>query len=136
MKRSYGHGNVLLVELLIVVAFFMLAAAFLMQMFAAARAQGEDAGLLDEVLVSAQNTAELLYAAEDPEMALAELGFVNDPDAASGIWRSESEGLVTEVQMQEEATDAGRLVTQTVRVLRDDEQLIELPVAKYEEVRP
>ena len=136
MKKSYGHGNVLLVELLIVVAFFMLAAAFLMQMFAAARTQGEDAGLLDEVLVSAQNTAEMLYAAEDPEMALAELGFVNDPDAGSGIWRSESEGLVTEVQMQEEVTDAGRLVTQTVRVLRDDEQLIELPVAKYEEVRP
>ena len=63
MKRSYGHGNVLLVELLIVVAFFMLAASFLMQMFAAARKQGEDAGLLNEVLVSAQNTAELLYAA-------------------------------------------------------------------------
>lgn len=136
MKRSYGHGNVLLVELLIVVAFFMLAASFLMQMFAAARKQGEDAGLLNEVLVSAQNTAELLYAAEDPETALTELGFVSDPDADAGIWRSESEGLVTEVQMQEEATDAGRLATQTVRVLRDGEQLIELPVAKYEEVRP
>ena len=135
MKRSFGRGNALLVELLIVVAFFMLAASFLMQMFAAARTQGEDAGLINEVLVSAQNTAEILYAAEDPEMALAEMGFVSDPDAA-GMWRSGSEDLVTEVQMQEEATDAGRLVTQTVRVLRDGEQLIELPVAKYEEVRP
>ena len=136
MKRSYGRSNALLVELLIVVMFFMLAAAFLMQMFAAARKQGEDAGLLNEVLVRAQNIAEVVYAAEDPAQALSQLGFTSEADGSGEIWRSEADGLVTEVQMQAEETAAGRMVMQTVRVLRDGELLIELPVAKYEEVRP
>ena len=128
--KTHGRSNALLVELLIVVMFFMLAAAFLMQMFAAARIQGEKAGILNDALVSAQNTAEWLYAAEDPEKALEDRGFAFE----NGIWRSDEEGLVTEVEFKEEDMTAGRLLSQTVRVSKEGEQLIELPVARYEEV--
>ncbi|MBQ9030610.1 MAG: hypothetical protein IJ106_04045 [Parasporobacterium sp.] len=128
MKRS-GRSNALLVELLIVVMFFMLAATFLMQMFSAARMQGEQAEVLNQALVEAQNIAERLYAAREPEQALKEMGFAPE----DGVWHRKDADLLSEVKLSEEEMAAGRMHRQSVRIFRNGELLIELPVAKYEE---
>ena len=129
--KSAGHSNALLVELLIVAAFFMLSATFLVQMFSAAKMQGEKAEDLNQVLVEAQNIAERLYAAPDPEEALAGMGF----SGADGVWsRKTGDDLTAEVRLQTEPGSAGILNMQTVRICRDGETLIELPVARYEEL--
>ena len=127
--KSGNRSNALLVELLIVIMFFMLSATFLMQVFSAARNQGEQADAYNRALVDAQNLAEQLYAAEDPEDQLGRLGFASD----DGIWQMESDGLVTEVTLSEEAGNHGMLRQDSVTVYQDGKELITLPVAKYVE---
>ena len=63
--RSTNRSNALLVELLIVVMFFMLSATVLLQVFAAARNQSRQAERMIGALNTAQNVADELYAAED-----------------------------------------------------------------------
>ena len=75
MKKA-NRSNALLVELLIVVIFFMLAATVLLQVFTASRNQGRIAGAINDSLVEAQNVADRLYAAEGDEAGLLQaMGF-------------------------------------------------------------
>jgi len=127
--KSGNRSNILLVEILIVVMFFMLAATFLMRMFSAARMQGEEADIANLALVRAQNVAERLYAAADPDEVLTEIGF----EQTEGLWRSQEDGLLLEVEMKEEAAPAGVLKKQSVTVYSKEEPIVVLPVAKYSE---
>ena len=78
----------LLVELLIVVLFFMLAATVLLQVFTGASDQGTRAGKTTQALNAAQNVAERLYSAADAEKALTFLR------SAEGIVVEEVQGDV------------------------------------------
>ena len=56
--KNHSHSDALLVELLIVVLFFMLASTVLLQLFTAARTQSQRAEDLSEATLLAQNLAE------------------------------------------------------------------------------
>lgn len=127
MKNDH-HSNALLVELLIVVLFFMLASTVLLQLFAAARSQGERAEALTAANERAQNIAERLYASPSAE-TLAELGFSQD----GGKWISADGQLTTVVELDQTGSDAGRMNRYTVSVFSADELLLTLPGARYEE---
>ena len=129
-KRS--QGNALLVELLIVVLFFMLAATVLLRVFAAAHGQGMLAQRYNDALTAAQNAADRLYAAQDPEETLRDMGFTAD----GGIWRLMQDEYTLEVEWAREPLDAGMLRRQEVRAVAGDEQLVTLPCSRYEEARP
>ena len=78
MAREGSRANALLVELLLVIFFFMLSAAILVQMFADARHKSLEARAATAAISEAQNCAEDLYSQDDPEDWLSRNGFTND----------------------------------------------------------
>ena len=133
--KSGSRSNALLVEVLIVVLFFMISATVLMQIFSAARLQGEKSGALTKASADAQNIAESLCAARSPKKVLDEMGFIPD-DEAETMWRMEEDGFVKEVLYTEESDENGTLFRQNISIYKDGEVLIELPAAQYQEVQP
>lgn len=128
--KTGNHSNALLVELLIVVMFFMLAATVLMQVFARAHAVSDRARLMADAVAEAQSQADQLYASEDPEAALAALGF---SPAADG-WTHESGDYISTVTLTRGQDGFAR---QEV-TLRDraGEVLLTLPCSRWREVAP
>ncbi len=133
MKKA-NRSNALLVELLIVVIFFMLASTVLLQVFTASSNQGRKAGAINDALVAAQNTADRLYTAAEEEdgaiRALQEMGF--EAGAASD-WVLKKEDYSLLVYLETEDRPAGRMQKAEVWAFQGNEKLFTLPVARYEE---
>ena len=104
MKEG-SRANALLVELLLVIFFFMISAAILVQVFADAKLKSRTAHATNASMLEAQNVAEDLYVAEAPDTVLKSYGF-NEKD---GVWTLEKDGYVLRVTVLEEATDAGTI---------------------------
>ena len=138
---SRNRSNVLLVEILIAVLFFMLSATVLVQVFATARNLTVRAGVETRALAEAQNVAEALYAADDPEAALEEMSF----RLSHGAWSREDDDFTLYVESGEAPAEAGVMWTGTVRAFyrsrnvnqarQEDEELFSLPCARYGEVQ-
>ena len=135
MKKA-NRSNALLVELLIVVIFFMLASTVLLQVFTASSNQGRKAGAINDALVAAQNTADRLYTAAEEEdgaiRALQEMGF--EAGAASD-WVLKKEDYSLLVYLETEDRPAGRMQKAEVWAFQGTEKLFSLPVARYEEAQ-
>ena len=102
MKEG-SRANALLVELLLVIFFFMISAAILVQVFADAKLKSRTAHATNASMLEAQNVAEDLYMAETPDTVLKNYGF-NEKD---GVWTLEKDGYELRVTVLEEKTDAG-----------------------------
>ena len=109
MKEG-SRANALLVELLLVIFFFMISAAILVQVFADAKLKSRTANAYNETMLEAQNIAEDLYGSEDPDTVLTGYGFT----AQDGNWILDKEGYSLKVTLREEETDAGLLRTYDV----------------------
>ncbi len=109
MKEG-SRANALLVELLLVIFFFMISAAILVQVFADAKLKSRTANAYNETMLEAQNIAEDLYAAKDPDAVLNGYGFT----AQDGGWVLEKDGYSLKITVREEETDAGILRTYDV----------------------
>lgn len=135
-----NRSNVLLVEILIAVLFFMLSATVLIQVFATARNMTRKAGVENLALVEAQNVAEVLVASDNVEAAMEKMEF----RLYHGAWSRSYGDFTIYVESQENPTDAGTLWTGTVRAFfrnrnankarQEDEELFALPCARYREV--
>ncbi len=132
MGKTSHQRNALLVELLIVILFFMLASTVLLRAFSTARNMSEKSGWITQALLDAQNVSERQLAADAPEAELTHMRFELQGDQ----WVQTNEGYVTTVTLGTEETPQGCLRRQEVRVLRDGEQLLCLPGARYQEVGP
>lgn len=128
--RSENRSNALLVELLIVILFFMLSASVLVQVFGKARNMSARAETIAAALSDAQNVADQLYAAPDADDALSALGFTGE----GGEWRRSGSYDLT-VSRQEETAEAGVMRRYEVRVISDGDTLLTLPVARWEEAQ-
>ncbi len=134
--KTGNRSNALLVELLIVVMFFMLASTVLLQVFSTAHNQISRAGIRTRALNEAQNVADRLYAArtqEDEGAVLAHLGFSSDESGAQAL---EKDGYTLTVHFDLQAREAGNMRLYTVEAYQTDELLFTLPVARYEEGQP
>ncbi len=133
MKEG-GRANALLVELLLVIFFFMLCASILVQVFADAKLKSRTASATNASMLETQNVAEELYGAEDPEAVLAAWGFTEE----NGAWVLQREGYLLKVTARTEETEAGVLRTYDVAGLEGEKTLISLPSARYlpKEVSP
>lgn len=137
---SRNRSNVLLVEILIAVLFFMLSATVLVQVFATAHNMTVRAGVETRALAEAQNVAETLYAAEDPEAALEAMAF----KLYHGAWTRVDDEYTLYVEGEEKPADAGVSWVGTVRAFchsqngdqqwQEDEELFSLTCAHYREV--
>ncbi len=131
--KSGRHGNTLLVELLIVILFFMLACTVLLQVFASARRQSARAEVLAAAVAKAQNAADTLYGASDAENALFQLGFDRTEDG----FTLACEGFTLTAQAETQKTRFGLWLQREVRALSPEgEILLALPCSRYAEVDP
>ena len=138
--RSKNRSNILLVEILIAVLFFMLSATVLMRVFVTARNITVRSGVEAAALSEAQNVAETLYAAEDMDAALKEMQFVS----SHGTWTRDCGDYTLYVTGAFEPTNAGEFWSGSVSAfykLRnpdqarlEDEELFSLPCVKYKGV--
>ena len=130
-----GHrANALLVELLLVIFFFMIGATTLVQLFADAKHKTLQARATNNGIMEAENIADSLYGSDDPDAVLAELGFVQEGDE----WLLERDEYTLKVTRSEEAAEAGTLRTFTVSATGDGQDLFALPSTRYlpKEVSP
>ena len=73
--KSRNRTNTLLIELLIVVFFFMMGSVILVQVFGKAREASVRARVLEDAVSRGQSLADLLYRSDNPETVLEEKGF-------------------------------------------------------------
>ena len=126
--KARSQGNALLLELMIAIAFFLLAASVLLRVYGAANTQSLRAAGIARALDMAENAADTVLSAKDPEKALAGLGFAR---AETGYSREE-EGLRLLIAWEEEETGAGILLTGEARAeTGGGEALLTLPFARY-----
>ena len=119
--------NTLLVEILIAVLFFALAATVVLDAFVIARSQSREASVYNVALAQAQDVADVLYASADAGDVLAGAGFAQEGDA----WAREGEDFTLTVTLAEEAMTAGRMRLFDVHAVRGGDTLFELPCARY-----
>lgn len=133
--KTGNRSNALLVELMIVVLFFMLSSTVLLQVFSVSRSQSVRAGVISQALNEAQSVADRLYNAQDPaerNAVLKEMGF--DFDAAGDSFLAR-EGYRLTVNSNTEDREGGLMHLHTVYAYQEDELLFTLPVARYVEAR-
>ncbi len=128
--RSGSKSSALLMELMIVILFFMFASMILIRVFTAARLQSDKAEMITDALSEAQNVADRLYAAEDPEELLGSLGFIKQDD----LWVRESDAFRIEAQVREETDEAGIFRHQEIQVSTKDRLLFALPCSRWKGV--
>ena len=133
MKEG-SRANALLVELLLVIFFFMISAAILVQVFADAKLKSRTAHATNASMLEAQNIAEDLYATKDPEAVLNQYGFT----AKDGGWVLEKDGYLLKVTLREEETASGTLKTYDVSGVEGEKTLLTLPSTRFipKEVSP
>ena len=133
MKEG-SRANALLVELLLVIFFFMLSAAILVQVFADAKLKSRTAHATNCSMLEAQNIAEDLYAADNPDAVLADYGFT----AQDGGWTLEKDGYSLKVTFREEETESGVLRTYDISGVEGENTLLTLPATRFipKEVSP
>jgi hypothetical protein len=127
--KSANRSNALLVELLIVVLFFMLSATVLLQVFSTARSQSSLAGKLILASNAAQDVSDRLYGAKDAESALKEMGWTQE----NGLWRLPGGDYDLTVSFTREQQPFGELLRYQVRAVSGEDTLIDLPGARYQE---
>ena len=138
--RNRNRSNVLLVEILIAVLFFMLSATVLVKVFVAARNMTVRSGVESMAIADAQNVAETMYAAEDIDATLEGMGFYS----SHGAWTLDRGDYTLYVDGQATSTEAGELWSGTVSAFyklrnpddarAEDEQLFSLTCTRYKGV--
>ena len=134
-----NRSNVLLVEILIAIFFFMVSATVVVQVFVTAHGMVNRSAVETTALSEAQNVADALYAADAPEEALKAMDFAS----AHGVWTRSYGDFTLYVESNEDAKDAGTLWQGAVRAFyslrradqarQEDEELFSLPCARYKE---
>ena len=126
-----SRSNVLLVELLIVVMFFMLASCTLLQVFAAASGESRRAEEIARAAADAQNIADQVYVSEDIPALMEKLAFRED----DGCWLREDEDYQIRVTAEELLRPAGIWLAREISVIaQDGEVMVCLPCSRYQEV--
>jgi len=127
--RTGNRSNVLLIELLIVILFFMLASTILVQVFGEAYARNAKAGASVHALTEVQSLADRIYMSEQPEELLDDLGFAAADEG--GVFRKEYEDFQAEIRLETEERDGGLFRKGTVSAYYRDELLISLPCSRF-----
>ncbi|MCR4707556.1 MAG: hypothetical protein K5746_06380 [Clostridiales bacterium] len=126
--KERSHGNALLLELMIAIAFFMLAASVLLRVYGAANALSLRAARVTQALDAAEDAADAVIAADAPEEALTRMGY----SPAENRFTREEAGFRLSVSWEEEVRPAGILLSGIIKAETDNgEELLSLPFARY-----
>lgn len=156
--RSGNHTNALLIELAVVIFFFMIGAVIVMQVFGKSFELSHEAEAGTKALAEAQSIADELYAGAQMDEVLAELGFVeggqetieegdagpaSDAEAAEDgsamkaeessreTWLLEKDVYTIRVELSREERPAGHMDKAGISAVRDGEELFTIPCIRY-----
>ena len=126
--KKHGTANILLVELVLVILFFMLCMPTIVRCFGNARLKSDYAQASTEAAAKTENTAERLADAADAAEELERNGFVLEGDS----WVFRTEGYTLTAAPSEEKTEAGVLRTVLFSAeTGNGTRMFELPAVKY-----
>ena len=125
--KSRSRSNTLLIELLLVIFFFMCSAGILVQIFASAKLKSRTAHTINASMLEAENIAEDLYASDDPDTVLASYGFTGQ----DGSWELQKDGYLLKVVLKSEETETGTLRSYEITGVQGEQTLIPLPSIRY-----
>lgn len=123
------RGNLLLVELLVVILFFSLSSVITLEMFLTARDTSAKAETLNEVLFALEDWAERVSSSEDPVAEMRAGGFLGDETALAL-----DKGVFTiEAVVSSEDTQGGTLYTilLSAYVTGETDPVLSLPADFY-----
>lgn len=126
MKKSTGM-NALLIELVIVLFFFILSFSVLAQVYAHAYITENQAALQSEALFEAQNVSARLRAGTNPESVLADAGF----EKTESYWQKDFEDYRMRVQCEAQEREAGVYYRMTVLAGTEEQEFFALPSSVY-----
>lgn len=126
--KKHGTANILLVELVLVILFFMLCMPTIVKTFGDARLKSIYAQASNEAMMQAENMEARLADAEDAAAELEKSGFVREGDA----WVLRAEHYTLTAAPSEEKTEAGVLRTVLFSAKTSGgRDMFELPAVKY-----
>lgn len=126
MKKS-NRSNSLLMELMLAVLFFMLSAVVLVEIFTGAGTLSNRSDLRNRALPEIQSVADRIWAAEDAEALLDEIGAPTDEG-----YTVECDGFTLRVTLSSEAAGAGTMQTAYLTALDPTGyELAKVESAKY-----
>ena len=132
--KERSRANTLLIELLLVIFFFMCSAGILVQVFANAKLKSREAHVINASMLDAENIAEELYHTDNPDALLASYGFT----AAENGWELRKDQYLIRVGIHTEESESGTLRTCEVSGIQGEKTLVTLPSTRYlpREVNP
>ena len=122
------QGNILLIELLIVILFFSLSQVVMVRVFASAHEKSHDSVQLRHAMMACEDLAEQLSVSEDPDVLLLQQDFTGSDGS---YFRCDEHGFDLYVQCQQEETEAGALLNSIITAKKDGSEILSLPVALY-----
>ncbi len=126
--KKHSSANILLVELVLVILFFMLCVATIVEMFGLARVKSAYAKAGSRALLIVENLEERLAASGDTAAELEREGFVAEDDH----WILRQDNFMITAAESEEKTEAGVLRTvEFSAVQKTGTPLFDLPVVNY-----
>ena len=138
--RNRNRSNILLMEILIAVLFFMLSSTVLVNVFGTARNMTVRSGVETVAVADAQNVAEALYAADDIDATLENMGFFS----SHGAWSLDRGDYTLYVFGASTPTEAGELWSGSVSAFynlrnpdaarQESEELFSLTCTRYKGV--
>lgn len=127
---KHYRGNMLLIELVIVLLFFSLSQVIVVQVFAAAQKKTADSGVAYTALTLAQDVAERLSCTDDPQELLKEMGFAGQ---GTKFVLEAQQGYILTAEITKLEQPAGILRTVMLTATRNGEVLFAFPSTNYEE---
>lgn len=121
------HMNALLVEIMMAVLFFALAATVILELFAAGHSLNRDSDILGRATGHARNLSEQIYAADDLKGLLVQQGF---EQGATG-WHASFGDYSLLVTAETLPAGSGEMRRAEVSAAQDDEVLVSLPCLRY-----
>ena len=126
--KKHGTANVLLIELALVILFFMLCVSVIVEVFGGARLASREARSRTEAMMTVEKLEARLAGTEDAAAALESSGFTPE---GSG-WVLKEGNYILKAELLEEQTGAGRLRTVAFTAEQGNGRpLFELPVTHY-----
>lgn len=132
--KSY-KGNMLLIELVIVILFFSLSQVVIVQVFSEAQRKTVNTTWLNTALAQAEDTVERLAKEEKPDEALKAMGY--EQDGEDYVYREVS-GVELVATIHRLTQPAGEMVRVEISARQGDAELFVLPSLQYfaTEVQP
>ncbi len=124
-----NRSNALLVELMIVIMFFLMASTVLLEAFGKAKSLSVKSEMIAASIVETQNVADQLYVTDHPQDLLTSLGFTEE----NGEWVLREDRYAISVVLSKSDFATGILFEHTVTAKTEEETLITLPVVRFME---